>query len=147
MVFLAAICSLLLLSTEQMLILTGCATEQLAADTFRYVLSCIPGVWLEFQYDALRKFLMNQQIPSPGFWVLVGAVPAHWAMCVVLLNQIHVCDPLVAIGIAFSVKSAVSFLLLAGTSEKASCIVTYCRPLIHEPSAFGLNNFFIWGVY
>ncbi|CAK8990244.1 Multidrug and toxin extrusion protein 1 (MATE-1) (mMATE-1) (Solute carrier family 47 member 1) [Durusdinium trenchii] len=114
MVFLAAICSLLLLSTEQMLILTGCATEQLAADTFRYVLSCIPGVWLEFQYDALRKFLMNQQIPSPGFWVLVGAVPAHWAMCVVLLNQIHVCDPLVAIGIAFSVKSAVSFLLLAG---------------------------------
>ena len=86
MCFLAAICSVLLLSTERILISTRCATEQLAAETFRYVLGCIPGVWLEFQYDALRKFLMNQQIPSPGLWVLCAAVPAHWAMCVLLLE-------------------------------------------------------------
>lgn len=114
MCFLAAICSVLLLSTERILISTRCATEQLAAETFRYVLGCIPGVWLEFQYDALRKFLMNQQIPSPGLWVLCAAVPAHWAMCVLLLECGLSIDPLVAIGIAFSVRSAVSFFLLAG---------------------------------
>ena len=56
---------------------------------------------------------MNQQIPSPGLWVLCGAVPVHWAVCVLLLEHSSV-DPLVAIGTAFSSKSAVSFLLLAG---------------------------------
>eukprot|EP00438_Fugacium_kawagutii_P004064 Skav200555 [mRNA] locus=scaffold2256:64036:66285:+ [translate_table: standard] len=72
------------------------------------------GVWLEFQYDALRKFLMNQQIPSPGLWVLCATVPAHWATCVFLLESGISIDPLVAIGVAFSVRSAVSFVLLAG---------------------------------
>ena len=114
MCLLAAICSLLLLCTEQIMIWTRCATEELAAETFRYVLGCIPGVWLEFQYDALRKFLMNQQIPSPGLWVLCAAVPAHFGICVLLLDFGIPIDPLLAIGIAFSVRSAVSFFLLAG---------------------------------
>ncbi|CAJ1334807.1 unnamed protein product [Effrenium voratum] len=111
MLLLSAACSLLLLGTEDMLLWSRCATQQLAAQTHRYVLGCIPGVWVEFQYDSLRKFLMNQQLPSPGLWVLCAAVPVHFIVSVLLLEESSM-DPLVAIGVAFSVKSLVSFVLL-----------------------------------
>lgn len=63
-------------------------------------------MWLEFQYDSLRKFLMNQQIPSPGLWVLTLVVPLHLLSCLLLLDRLS--DPLVAIGTAFSIKSGAS---------------------------------------
>ena len=118
------------------------------------------------RYDSLRKFLMNQQIPSPGLSadlqlflsfrhtktmnaqcvavacrplgvVCCGSMPLWHVRCFARragtsglpeLVTTNYCkcrawstsrirtsiDPLVAIGIAFSVKSGASFLLLAG---------------------------------
>ena len=44
MLLLSAVCSMLLLSTEQLLLATGSASEELANETYRYVLCCIPGL-------------------------------------------------------------------------------------------------------
>ncbi|CAE6931539.1 DTX37, partial [Symbiodinium natans] len=113
MLLFAAAASVLLWQTEALLLWLGCASEQIAADTARHVIASIPGACFTFQYDSLRKFLMNQQISSPGFWVLVATVPCHLAMSVLLLEWSSI-DPVVSLGIAFSVKSAVSFFLLGG---------------------------------
>ncbi|CAE7022707.1 DTX37 [Symbiodinium natans] len=113
MLLLAALSSVILLQTEAILLWTGCANEQIAANASRYVLASIPGIWFLFQYYSLKKFLVNQQISSPLFWVLSAAIPCHLGVCLLLLEWSSL-DPLVSMGIAFSVKSGVSFLLLAG---------------------------------
>ena len=113
MLLLASVCSVLLLQTEGLLLWTGCANEEIAANTSRYVLASIPGMWFLFQYWSLKKFLVNQQISSPVFWVLCVAIPCHLGVCVLLLEYSSL-DPMVSMGIAFSVKSGVSLFLLAG---------------------------------
>lgn len=105
-------CAGVLLYTEDLLAAVGVADSHVASLTSSMVFACLPGIWFDFQYEALDKFLMNQEVPTPSFLVSCIAVPMHFVWCRVLLLHSGL-DAMTALGLAWSIKAMSQFFLLA----------------------------------
>eukprot|EP00425_Heterocapsa_triquetra_P045445 CAMPEP_0195067722 /NCGR_PEP_ID=MMETSP0448-20130528/12695_1 /TAXON_ID=66468 /ORGANISM="Heterocapsa triquestra, Strain CCMP 448" /LENGTH=486 /DNA_ID=CAMNT_0040099169 /DNA_START=14 /DNA_END=1474 /DNA_ORIENTATION=- len=113
MTLLSAVASFLLcFGTERALLALGCADEEMAAMTSAFVIGCVPGLFFEYQYDTLRKFLLNQEISTPSLCVVGITAPLH-VLVVHLLMTYTSLDRMLCLGMSVSVKSTAAFLLLA----------------------------------
>mmetsp|Transcript_76263 Transcript_76263/g.177005 ORF Transcript_76263/g.177005 Transcript_76263/m.177005 type:complete len:478 (+) Transcript_76263:129-1562(+) len=106
-------CAVLLCFTEPLLTVVGVADSHTASLARNFVFACIPGIWFDFQYDTLRKFLLNQGLPTPSLVVLAVAFPVQLLCCALLLQQ-ELLPVMHSLGAAWTTKAMVSFLLLAG---------------------------------
>jgi len=112
MTFLAAVCTGILLCVESLVLHLGVADMDTAFLVKQYVFAHLPGLWFEFQYDTLRKCLLNQRFPTPSLMVLIVTVPAHALICHILMTSGSL-DIMHCLGLAGAAKSVLSFLLLS----------------------------------
>mmetsp|Transcript_84112 Transcript_84112/g.223287 ORF Transcript_84112/g.223287 Transcript_84112/m.223287 type:complete len:477 (-) Transcript_84112:99-1529(-) len=105
-------CTGILCFTGPVLQAFGVADAETARMAGEFVFGCLPGLWFDFQYDTLRKFLMNQGMPTPSLVVLAVAFPLHCLSCVVLMD-LDWLSAMHSLGLAWTVKAVVSFLLIA----------------------------------